>query len=1081
MSIAKFSVRNPVLINLVMIGIFLFGAISLLRLPRELNPEISFNWAFITVVYPGASPLDVESLIVDPLEAELKDIEDLDEMQSTSSEGYGFVMLKFKDISETKFRERMSEVQNDVDKVALPDEAEEPMVDDFSSGDFIPVISVDMSSEIPDENAHKIAEDLEEDLLSISGVAKVQVSGLAKREIWVEVDPDKLLHLGVTIDEVVLALKVRNLNIPGGNISMGKTEYLIRSLGEYQNVNEIENTVVRRLPGGRFIQIRDVARVADRREEMITISRLNGRPSMTFSVSKSKDANSVDVIDEVKKLVKTYETTVPDGIRFGLTNDNSVYIYRVLNVLRNNAISGMFFIVITLFLFLGERGLRFLGAALALSAAAAGLLYLLDPGQISFMLTFYIFGILSITLGDFRKGGANTLLAVLGILIAFAVTFIIMDFSGLSLNGNTLFALVMVVGILVDDAIIIIENAHRYRLRGFDSYQAAIRGTDEVVGPVISSIATNIAAFLPLMLLPGIMGKFMRIIPLVFSLSLIASLFEAFILLPSHYADWTTKSKVYQRGEKKFFRVLRTWYGHSLVRMIRHRYWVLGGLIIALIASFIITFGFIGVEFFPDEDFDQIKVFVKFPEGTSLDETDRIMTKFEEKALALPADQIEAVVTNVGLLQDDEEWLTKKSVAQLQIQLKPFEERRYTLNQLMDTLRAATAVISGPTSLEIQGLASGPPTGRPISIKVQGKYLDEIKAAAVALQDSIKNVKGTREVADNFPPGKKEIQIHVNEEKAALFGFNVQYVAANVRYAFDGIEATEFREGDDEIDVVVKYDKVNRSSLEDVLNLKMTNVSGQTVAMREMVDFKIQPGATEINRFDQKRTILVTGDFDDKVTKIDLVNKKIRTFFPRLEAAYPGVTFKFGGQFEEFVNIFGDITTLFALSLILIFIILGAQFNSYSQPLIILVTVPFAFIGAMLGLLISGNLFSFSAMYGFVALGGIVVNDAIVMMDFMNDRRQGGSTTILQYWRSIINSGRLRLRPIILTSLTTIAGLAPMAFGIVGDSATWSPLANVILFGLIVSTVLTLFIIPAIMAVVDDLKGSRKKAARLKA
>ncbi|MFQ5630776.1 MAG: efflux RND transporter permease subunit, partial [bacterium] len=725
--------------------------------------------------------------------------------------------------------------------------------------------------------------------------------------------------------------------------------------------------------------------------------------------------------------VQNYQAQAPDGVKFSYTNDNSVYINRVVSVLRNNAITGMVLILLVLYLFLGK---------------------------------------------------GNALLASLGIPISFFITFIFMHATGYSMNGSTLFALVMVLGIIVDDAIIVIENCHRYRLMGYDSFQSAIRGTGEVVAPILSSIGTNIAAFLPLILLPGIMGKFMRIIPLVFALALIASLFEAFFLLPSHYADWTIKSKVHKRGEKKFFRSLRKTYGHLLIKVLRRRYFLLPGLVLVLIISLGLI-PLIGVNMFGEEDFDQFNVMVRFPEGTSLEESDRIIQKFEAEALQFPKTLVNAVVTNVGLIQGNEEWITRKNVAQVLVQLVPKEERTETVDDVLEMMRERTQYISGPVSLQFEKISGGPPVGKPISVKVQGKYLDDIKQAALALRDSVRALSGTYDVGDNFPPGKQEIRILVDEEKAALYGFSTQYVAMNVRYAFDGIEATEYRDGDDEIDVIVKYDQQNRSAVDDVLNLRLTNAGGQTVAMRDMVQFDITPGPTEINRFDQKRTILVTGEINEAETSLDKVNLHLEGIFPKMEALFPGVTFKIGGQFEEFLEVFKEITSLFILSLILIFLILGTQFNSYTQPLVILTTVPFALIGAMLGLLISGNPFSIVAMFGFVALAGIVVNDAIVMIDFMNRRRAGKNTTVFQYWRSIINGGRLRLRPIILTSLTTISGLIPMAFGIGGISEMWSPLANVILFGLMVSTILTLFVIPSLIAVVDDLKRSRKKATAM--
>lgn len=486
----------------------------------------------------------------------------------------------------------------------------------------------------------------------------------------------------------------------------------------------------------------------------------------------------------------------------------------------------------------------------------------------------------------------------------------------------------------------------------------------------------------------------------------------------------------------------------------------------------------IGVEMFGEEDWDQFRVLVKCPEGTSLEETDRIVSKFENAAGVLPQSEIHALVVNVGLLQGANEWLTRKNVAQLLFELKPVEERTYSTDEMINLMRKESDRISGPVSVEFEKISGGPPVGKPISVKVQGKYLEDIKKASVALQDSLRKLSGTHSIGDDYPPGKDEIRITVDDEKAALYGFNTQYVSMSVRYAFDGIEVTEYRDGDEEIDVVVKYEQTARSGIDDVLNLRITNDQGQTVALREMVRFDISTGPDEIKRFDQKRTIIVGGEIDDNVTTLDQVNNYLLDIFPDMEERFPGISFKLGGQFEEFMNIFNDITSLFLISLILIFLILGTQFNSYAQPLVIMTTVPFALIGAMLGLIISGNPFSAFALFGFVALAGIVVNDAIVMMHFVNERRKGEHLSVFRLWRSVINGGRLRLRAIILTSLTTISGLIPMAFGIGGMSEMWSPLANVILFGLMVSTLLTLFVIPSFLAVLDDIKGSRRKARK---
>jgi len=1027
MDVAKFSVKNPILVNLLMIGLFVFGTIALLRMPTELNPDINFNWIIISVPYPGASPTEIENQIVDPIETEISDVDKIKEILSNASEGMAVIFIKLEDVSDTRFREILNDVKSEVDKADLPDDAEDPVIDDFSSGEFLPVIDINMSFSIPEANALKIADDLEEDLKDVDGVGKVQVSGYADREIWVEIDPEKLNTYNLTLEDVFMAIRTRNLNVPGGNISIGKTEYLIRSIGEYKDVDEISNTIVRSNSNGRNIKVRDLAKVSNRRKELVILSRSNGNKSISFSISKKSEANSLEIIDKIKQLVESYKTRVPDGVKFGYFNDNSVYINRVIGILKNNAISGMILIAFILYFFLGK---------------------------------------------------SNALLASLGIPISFFITFIFMFITGETVNGSSLFALVMVLGIIVDDAIIVIENCHRYRLMGYNSHDSAIMGTREVVMPIISSIATNIAAFLPLMLLPGIMGKFMRIIPLIFSLALVASLFEAFFLLPSHYADWTSKSKSYKQGEKKFFIVLRKFYTKLLFKVLRLRYVVMSVMTIVFLVS-IELIGFVGIEMFPDEDFDQFTCLLKFPEGTSLEETNRIMKQYEKIALELPQKHVVDVITNVGLYQDDAEWITAKNVGQIKVQLVPQENRNIETAHYMEQMRSQTANIPGATSVQYLLIKGGPPVGKPISVRVQGKYLDEIKKVALELQDSIKLINGALEVTDDFPPGKKEVDIIVDEDKAALYGFSAQYVAMNIRYAFDGVEATEYRDGDEEIDVILKYQEENRSALNDILNLKLTNTRSQTVALRDMVEFKIKRGPTTIRRFKQKRSIMVTGEIDKNKTKMDVVNREMEQIFKKLEAKYPGISFKVGGAFDEFMDAFNDMVPLFTISMIIIFGILAVQFNSYTQPLVIMATVPFAFVGSMIGLIFTGNPFSFASLYGFVALAGIVVNDAIVLISFFNRKRNIENLKVYNIWKSIIDAGRLRLRPIILTSMTTIFGLMPMALGIGGQSSMWAPLANVILFGLLVATILTLFVIPSLLAILDDIKKVRKRA-RLK-
>ena len=471
-------------------------------MPQELNPQIDFNWVIVSIPYPGASPEEVESLIVEPVEAEIHDLDKLDELQSSAGEGLALFLVKFEDMSESEFREIYTDLKARIDRVALPEEAEDPDVDDFDSGDFLPILTVNMAYTIPEENAQIVAEDLEEDLKNISGVARSQVSGLPDREIWIEVDPTRLTARGLSVLDVVRALQARNLNLPGGTLTYRAKEYAIRSLAEYRSVEEIRETIIRAAPGGETVRIRDVARVKDRREEPRVLSRLNGEPSITFSLSKTTDANTNDVILAVKETISAYEDRVPDGISFSFTDDNSVYINRVIVALRNNAITGMILISLVLWLFLGSW---------------------------------------------------NAFLATLGIPISFFITFILLSFFRLYHQREH--------AVRHGDGARHHRGRRHHRDRELSPVPAAGPQRQRIRGPRYERSdkadpqfgGHQRRRFLPLILLPDVMGKFMRVIPLTFALALAASVFEAFVLLPSHYAEWTRRSRAHKRGEQPFF------------------------------------------------------------------------------------------------------------------------------------------------------------------------------------------------------------------------------------------------------------------------------------------------------------------------------------------------------------------------------------------------------------------------------------------------------------------------------------------------------------------------------------------------
>jgi len=668
-------------------------------------------------------------------------------------------------------------------------------------------------------------------------------------------------------------------------------------------------------------------------------------------------------------------------------------------------------------------------------------------------------------------GWRNALFAALGIPVTFMITFIFLHVTDRSLNGNSLFGLVLVLGMVVDDAIIVIENCYRYIQKGISPYRAAVIGTKEVAMPVFAFTATTISAFLPLMLVPGLMGKFMKIIPIAVSLALVASLLEAFIILPTHIAEWSKRivKGAHSPGLSLNIRQLR--------RTLRWRYVAVSSIIVIFLVS-IMLIPLIGVDLFADEEISQFYVWVTCPEGTKLEATDSIIRQIEQKALQLPSHEVAGIVGNAGIMQTESDWSLKSNVGQVIVDLVELEERDRSLDEIIDDLRQRTANISGIQSIEFGKISSGPPTGDPIEVKVKGDYLDVLEEVAELVKDELRTIPGVFDVKDDFFLGKKELKIFVDTDKAHMLGLTNWQVAYAVRNAFEGGKAGVYRESDEEIDIIVKYNDESRQSMEDVENLRILTPSGHMVAFKDIAQIKVEQGYANIKRFEKKRAITVSADIDESVTSSVEVNQELIRRFQEIGRRYPGYSLDFRGEFQEFNEAFEGIYKLFTVGVIIMYIILGGQFRSFVQPLIIMLAIPFGFIGCMVGLLIIGKPFNIATMYGIVALAGIVVNDSLVLVSFINNARAAG----VSRWRSIMQAGKVRLRPIILTSITTIFGLLPMAIGLGGTSVVWAPLAMTISFGLLFSTVMTLFIVPALYAIIDDVKKLLlgKKAFKVK-
>ena len=1048
MSIPKMSVNNPVLANMLMIIIIAFGVYAWINLPRELTPEIALQSATVTTLYPGASPEEVEKLVTAPIEDAIEEnVSKINLLFSNSSEGRSVISVDFEELSDRDFDKELENLRTAVEQVSeLPEEIlDNPKVEELDVSSGFPMLTIVVGGTISEAQMREIAENLKDEILDIKNIASVRIAGLREREIWVEVDPDRLKAYRIPIASIITALGASNLNLPAGTMELGSTEFMVRTMGEFTTPDVIRDTIIAVQPTGTPLRLKDVATVSDTYEEARTLSRIYGEPSISLSVQKKTEGNTIALVAELRELVKKRGVDLPEGAELTPVNDYSVILKERLGILETNAFFGLILVVLMLFLFIGWR---------------------------------------------------NALFAALGIPVAFMATFWFMSVGGYSLSGVSLFGLILVVGIVVDDAIVVIENIYRHIERGEPPKVAAIRGAEEVGWPVLAASLTTICAFGPLMFMSGVSGQFMRVVPIMAILVLVASLFEVFVILPAHVAEWG-RTKI-RTGRSKFdhlrtrspntfaliayiigffawfgtvFELIRNRYVSILKITIRHRYAFVGSVLFIGLLACVGAFVVLDKELFPGEDFPQFYVKAEMPPSYGMQETTAVIAQLEEASKTLPSNEVAAIVSNVGLHTPTSgmmEGVTYGSnFGEIIVELTPKQERTRGVDDIIAELRTKTASISGIEELNFITQEGGPPQGQDVEVKVKGPRFDQLSELTDTLKTSLSQMDGVYDIRDDFRTGKSELRIYLKPEKAHQYGLTTFQIAQTVRTALEGAKATTYREADEAIDVVVKYKEDTLTNLVALNNLLIATPTGAIVPLKDVADITEEKGYSDIRRFDGERSITVYASVDRTKTTPVKVNQALISTFANVESLYPGYQLDFRGLFDEIIESFSELWKLFIVGLLLIYVVLGAQFKSFIQPIIIMFAVPFGMIGAMVGLLLANATLSMVAMFGIVALSGIVVNDSIVLIDFINSYRERGHNK----WYAILKGGYVRLRPILLTSLTTIIGLIPMAVGLGGKSPIWMPMAYTIIFGLSLATMMTLFVMPALYAITTDLRG----------
>ena len=1065
MSLASFSIKQKVLVNLITIAAIITGTIATLQMRREAFPPIEIDYAFVTTVYPGASPHEVEKLITIPIEDALKEIEGIDTFHSGSREGVSFIFIELDpDISN---RDRIiNEISREVDKIDLPADAEEPEVEEFIFEENLIEISF-TGKDVPEKELREYAGNFEEIIKNIKGIGSINRVGWRDREISIEVEPENLEKYYISLAQVIRSIQNQNLNLPGGKLKSGTKELIIRTVGEIETAEGFQDIIVRTNSDGKYLYVKDVATVRETFEEQEQIYKTDGKISINLLPTKKKSADTIKLVNEIKKEAETYRRALPKNVSIDFINDMAFYVKRRLNVLTSNGLMGLALLMTTLLLFLNVR---------------------------------------------------VALVTALGIPFAFLTALLLMSFFGIGLNMITMFGLILVVGMIVDDAIIVSENVYRYMEGGMPPKEAAIKGASEVAGPVTATILTTTAAFLPLMFISGIMGKFLRFFPMGVIFCLAASLFEALIILPSHLAEWikplksnnelglapghssetkrrsplakalelpvllfsTLKHYLFSHerkgSESRWFRKLLAVYTRLLDFSIKRRYKMCLCALLVLIAAVILSVTVMPFKLFPS----MIEIFyvrIETPEGTSLEETNKTISGVEQVIMELPKEELKNVTTSVGFSGEIDSGPFDQygsKYAQCVVYLTPEQDRKRNADAIISGLRKKVEEKEIPdiVSLSFEKVEGGPPVGKPIAVEVRGDDYATLTKISEKIKDYIGSIDGVEDIKDNYELDKEEIQISINKKEAARLGLNVRLIAETVRFAFEGGVATVMRKGDEDIDVLVRLPEECKNDIETLKNLTVPNDKDRLIKLNKVAYFNKYQGIRKLDHEEGKRTITITASVDENKTTSIAANKKIIDKFKNIPQEYPGYYFKSGGEWEDTTESIHSIFRAFGIAFMLIFIILATQFRSFIQPLIIMVSIPFGIIGVIIALFLHGQPVSIMALFGVVGLTGVVVNDSLILVDFINRLKEKG----IEITQAVREAGRTRLRPILLTSVTTITALLPLIYGIGGEEPFVAPSALAMAYGLLAATFLTLIIVPCVYLITEDLK---KRSSRV--
>lgn len=1022
MGLTRLAISRPVLTVMAFAALAVLGLQSLSFMPVELFPRIDFPFITVITVYPGAGPREIETLISKPLEEAVSSINGVRTVQSSSQEGVSVVALEFfvgtdLDAASNEIRSRL-----DAARAVLPHEAQAPVLYKASVSS-IPVLILGVSGSRPPDEVRQMAEDVIKDRLAkVTGVASVSIVGGQQREVKVEVDKARLQAYGLSINQVAQALTLENLNLPSGGIREGRQEYAVRTVGEFERLEDLLDVRLSTATGAPVL-LRDIARISSGFADRTELSRLNQRDSVGVVIQKQADANTVQVVSGVKHELDRLRPDLPGDVVMKVAYDQSTFLEDSLADVRTSLI---------------------LGAILA-------------------VLVVYAF------LHDLR----STFIISLAIPTSMLAAFTPMYFAGFSLNMMTMLALALSTGILVDDSIVVLENVHRHLQQGELPRDAAQNGRSEIGLAAIAITLTDVVVFVPIAFMGGIVGQFFRQFGLTVAMVTLLSLLVSFTLTPMLASRWFRRRRreepemtgalagLFRRFDTLYTRLdagYRTVLAWALDR--RRRVVALG-----LSALFIVVplSGVLGFEFMPLIDQGQFSVKLETPAGTNLETTNRVVAKVED-LLAKQA-EMEAMFTTVGSTAGAVNFgVTSQgtNVANIAVSLVDKTHRTRTDRQVVAALRSEVSMVPG-AKIRFETTTFGPP-GAPVQIELLGDDFDILNRAAAEVSGRIRPVPGLIDMDTSWRVGRPELQVRVDRLKAASYGLSTGIVAASLRTAIQGSTETKLRTGGQEYDIRVRLPEAERKSPEDVGSILIAAPSGRPIYVKDVATVSLATGPTQIDRKNRQRMVVVSANLAPGYF-FGNMQREINRHLASVQLR--GVTLRWGGEAEQLSESGGQLGGALLLSVLLVYMLMAALFEGFLSPLIIMFSLPMAMVGAILGLMVAGKTLSIVSMIGIIMLMGLVTKNAILLVDYTNTLRARGESRR----EAILQAGPTRLRPILMTTVAMIAGMLPVALGIGRGAEFRSPMAVAVIGGLIWSTLLTLVVIPVVYTLIDDLAG----------